>query len=240
MKPEIFGWQHLVFLAIIIVLGIASVVLIKLFCKSERAVSIAIKVYSAFLLIWIVANRICVAVNNHNALSFIPNTFCGIASLSIAIIGLVAKKDAGIWHWAIYCGLLGGFLTMLYPDFIGQAQSIFYPATITGLMHHSVMFFLCVTVLATGYMRPSIKKWAWLPLGLCVMMTFGIFLITALKFGGAMYINEPLIEGTVFTWYFTGFIFLALHLATLLIIEYVRLRKSGRRLFEKKNKEESK
>ncbi len=234
MNPEIFGWQHLVYLAVVIVLGVASVVLIKLFCKTEKSISIAIKAYSAFLLVWILANRILIVIRDKSALSFIPNTFCGISSLSLAIIGLFAKKDAGIWHWIIYCGLLGGFLTMIYPDFIGQAASIFYPLTITGLVHHTVMFFLCVTVLATGYMRPSIKRWAWLPLGLCVMMSFGVFLITALKFGDAMYIHEPLIEGTIFTWYFTGFLFLLLHLGALLIIEYVRLRKSGRRLFVKK------
>ncbi len=221
------------FLLVSIVIGVASVVLIKLFCKTDKSISIAIKVYSAFLFCWIVANRILIAVRDHSVLSFIPNTFCGITSLSLAIVGLFAKKDAGIWHWITYCGLLGGFLTMLYPDFIGQAQSIFYPLTITGLMHHTVMFFLCVTVIATGYMRPSLKKWAWLPLGLSLMMCFGVFLITALHFGDAMYIYEPLIEGTIFTWWFTGIIFLILHLGALLVIEYVRLRKSGKRLFNK-------
>ena len=233
MNPEIFGWQHLVFLAVTIILGVASVILIKLFCKTEKSISISIKIYSAFLLAWILSNRILVAIRDNNALHFIPNTFCGITSLSLAITGIFAKKDAGIWHWIIYCGLLGGFLTMIYPDFIGQAPSIFYPLTITGLMHHTIMFFLCVTVLATGYMRPTLKKWAWLPLGLCVMMSYGIFLITALKFGDAMYIYEPLIGETIFTWYFTGFLFLLLHLVALLIVEYVRLRKSGKKLFKK-------
>ena len=224
MNPEIFGWQHLTFLAVAIVLGVLSIVLIKIFCKSERALSIAIKVYSALLLVFILANRILIGVRDKSFVSFLPNTFCGIASLCFGICGLCAKKDSGILHWIVYCAFLGGLLTMIYPDFIGQDKSIFFPLTITGLMHHTLAFFLSMLMFITGYIKPTIKRWHWLPLGLSLMMTYGQLLISLFGVGDAMYINEPLISGTIFSWYFTGLIFLALHLAFLLIMEWVRRR----------------
>lgn len=234
--PEIFGWQHLVYLAVAIVIGVVALVLIKLYCKSDKALSIAIKVYSAFLLVWIVANRILIAVRDQKVLNFIPGTFCGITSLSFAIIGLTAKKDDGILHWITYCAFLGGLLTMIYPDFIGQDKSIFFPLTITGLVHHTVMFFLSLTMLVTGYVKPSLKRWAWLPLGLCVMMVVGQLMISVGLYGDAMYINEPLIEGTLFSWWFTGIIFLWLHFAFLCIMEWVYYRHGHGTFYEWRHK----
>lgn len=236
MYPEIFGWQHLTFLAISCVLIVIALILIKKFCKSEKVISIAVKVTSALLLVAILANRILLAVKYNSFISFIPNTFCGLTSLCFAIVGLCAKKDSGLFHWIVYCGILGGFLTMLYPDFIGQATSIFYPLTITGLLHHTLAFFLGLLIIVTGYMRISLRRWAWLPLGLSLMMCYGLFLITALGLGDAMYIYEPLISDTIFTWYFTGFLFLLLHLILLVTVELVRRKKSGLPLLPKKEK----
>lgn len=236
---EIFGWQHIVYLIVAVIVCTAATVLIKLFCKSEKSQSIAVKIYAAVLLVFILLNRILIAaVQQHRAIGFIPTSFCGITSLCFGIIGLFAKKDSKLFHWIGYCALLGGLLTMIYPDFIGQAPTIFYHLTFTGLVHHTLAFFFAVTLITIGWFRPTLKRWAWLPLGLTCMMTYGIFCITALGFSDAMYINHPLIDNTPFTWWFTGILFLLIHIIALLIIEYVRIRKSGGRLFKKKETQE--
>lgn len=230
MNPQIFGWQHLTFIAVLVTFGIASIILIKRYCKSEKALSIAIKAYSGLLLFFILFNRITICVANNSALYMIPQSFCGFTSMAFGIIGLIVKKDAKILHWIVYCGVLGGLLTMIYPDFIGQAPSMFYPATFSGLVHHTISFFLGVTMIATGFIRPSFKRWAWLPLGLCCMMTYGLFLIEGLGFPSAMYIGDPLIEGTIFTWYFTGFLFLLLYYSSLLIVYFIQKQKAKKKI----------
>lgn len=235
--PKIFGWQHIVYLIVACALCIGAIFIIRKFCKTEKQQRLAIQIYSAILLVFILANRILIAaVQQHRFLAVIPNSFCGITSLCFAICGLCCKKDDKFLHWIVYCGLLGGLLTMIYPDFIGQAPSIFYHLTITGLVHHTLAFFLGVTMISIGWFKPSLKRWAWLPLGLTSMMTYGQFLITTGIHSDAMYINEPLISGTPFTWWFTGILFLVLHIVMILIFEYVYLRKSGKRLFNKKAK----
>ncbi len=227
MNPQLFGWQHFTYLAVVTVIGVAVTVLIKLFCKTDKSLSIAIRIYSLFLLFWIVMNRALIAINTKNPLRFLPDSFCGTMSMCLSFVGLFAKKDSKLFHWIVYCGLLGGFLTLIYPDFLPQHPSIFYLPTISGLMHHTVALFLCVTIIATGYMKISIKRWVYLPVGLAFEMVYGLFLITALKFSDALVIYAPLIEGTPFTWYFTGFLFLILHLIVLLTVEFVRLKKNG-------------
>ena len=223
--PKVFGWQHLTFLAIFITLGILSVILIKKYCKSENSIKIAIKIYSSVLLFFILFNRISVAVKDNNFWHFIPNTFCGISSLALAICGIFAKKDSPVFHLFVYNGLLGGLLTMIYPDFLGQNPSFFYPATISGIMHHTILFFLSITIIVCKYMNPSLKKFKFLALGLCIMMVYGQFLMSVGIYDSAMYINKPVMEGTIFTWYVTEIIYLALVFVSLLIVSLIQKKK---------------
>lgn len=69
------------------------------------------------------------------------------------------------------------------------------------------------------------KNWVSFPLGLCVYMTFGIFMITIVGRGDAMYIYTPLLEGTIFNWAFTGFLFIVVYTILLLIYEAIVLPK---------------
>lgn len=223
--PKVFGWQHLSFLAIFITLGVLSVILIKKYCKSENSIKIAIKIYSSVLLFFIVFNRISVAVKDNNFWHFIPNTFCGISSLALAICGISAKKDSPVFHLFVYNGILGGLLTMVYPDFLGQNPSFFYPATISGMIHHTIMFFLSITIIVCNYMTPSLKKFKYLALGLCIMMVYGQFLISVGIYDSAMYINKPVMEGTIFTWYVTGILYLASVFAILFTVSLIHKKK---------------
>ncbi|MCD8040410.1 MAG: YwaF family protein [Clostridia bacterium] len=223
--PQVFGWQHLTYVAVFLVLAVASLYLIHRFCKSDFSKFIAIKVTAAILLVFIVWNRICIAISNDDWFYFIPNTFCGIASFAFAICALAFKKDNCTLHCMVYCGFIGGLITIIYPDFVSQNESFFYVNTISGLLHHSMALYLAVLMFMTKWITPSLKKWKYFPLGLCIMMTYGIFLLTAFdKFEAdydAMYIKEPLISGTILTWYFVGALILILHLIFLLCYTYI-------------------
>ena len=113
LTPAVFGWEHLTYTSIALMLIVIGAVLCRLFLKEERSRSIAVRITGAILLALILWNRICImndAIDaGGTALSIIPNTFCGLASLTTALALLVVKKDSNLLHFILYLGLLGGF-----------------------------------------------------------------------------------------------------------------------------------
>lgn len=237
MNPEVFGWQHLTYLGVYFALTITSLILVKMFVKNEKTLNIIFKSLAIALLLAVSWNRITICLRTKNAIDFIPNTFCGLSSFMVAISVLIGKRNCGFFHFVCYLGFIGGLLTLIYPDFIGQNQSFFYPATISGLIHHSIMFYIILLMFITKYFVPTLKKWYWLPLGLCCVMTYGQFLISALGFGSAMYITEPLLKGTIFTWWFTGLLVILVSVVTMCAFDYFNVWKKKK--VSNKNLEET-
>lgn len=102
-----------------------------------------------------------------------------------------------------------------------------YPATISGLLHHGIAFYLSVLMVVTGYVKPCLKKFYAFPVGLCFMLCYGIFLIDALKFDHAMYIGKPLVAGTFLTWYVVAPMMIAVTLGGVLLYEFILKKKKS-------------
>ena len=119
--PKVFGWQHIVYLVIFVAAFAATLTVIKLKVKSERTLNIIIKSLGGLLLAPIIFNRIAIAFHRHDAWGLVPDSFCGMTSLCLAICALVCKKDALPFHCLAYIAFWGGAITTFYPDFIGQA-----------------------------------------------------------------------------------------------------------------------
>ncbi len=211
MTPQIFGWQHLTYDAVVITLMVLGLIWIYRHVKSEKTARKMIRIIGIVLLISILWNRIAVCALRDGFQFFIPSTYCGVTSFSLALAAIFLKKDHPIFHALVYIGFLGGLLTLIYPDFIVQADSIWYSMTISGLLHHTIMIFLILVLFMTGYVRPSLKKWFILPLGLALYITLGVILITKFGYLDAMYIYEPAIEGTMFDYLGLGALFLPVH-----------------------------
>lgn len=225
--PEVYGIEHIVFLIISVVAVAIGIILVKKYIKTEKALRILTVVMAAVHLAWLLLNRFSVAfIKEKEALYVIPNTFCGFSSFTLPLAMLLLKKDNFHYHSIGYLGLLGGVVTILYPDFIGQNASVFYLPTISGLMHHVLMVFNVLMLIVTGQFTPTIKKYHYLPLGLCVVMTVGIAEIDVLHFSGAMEIGSEFIPGTGLTWAVVGAMFLVLHLIVLGALEFYRRRKN--------------
>ena len=168
MAPQLYGWQHILYLAITITLMTALWITIKKCARSERAVRIAVKLTALALLAMILWNRWSICYYRDGFAYFLPQSFCGFSSLALALSVLLLPKDSAVLHCVTYVSILGGTVTMFYPDFIGQNESFLYPMTISGMLHHTVAVFLGVSLIMTGYLVPRLKKWVYLPLGLCV------------------------------------------------------------------------
>lgn len=223
--PKVYGWEHLLYLFIIIFLMTLGFIWIKKHIKSEEQILKTIKVIGFILFLAIVWNRVSIAYLRDGFQSILPGTFCGATSLALSISAMIFKKDHIVFHCVAFVGLLGGLLTMIYPDFIGQSNSIFYPMTISGLVHHSVMVFLVLVMFQTGFIKPTVKKFYVLPLGLCIYVTYGIFLISILGYHDSMYIYEPILEETSLNWLVLGLIYLPLHFIFLWTLEKLSTKK---------------
>ncbi len=224
--PKIFGIEHLIFILIWLIFC-ASVIILFLKNKTDRYRNTVLKILASLLLICIVGNRFSVAFIKYNDWrELIFNTFCGFSSFSLAISVLFSKRLS--WYYHIVCplGFIGAVITMVYPDFIGQSDSIFYLPTITGLIHHALMILIIVLLIMSGKYVPTLKKIHYLILGLCSLVTLGKLEIDVLHIDDAFYLNKPLLEGTIFTWYFTGLLFIVISAIILLIFDLINKKRA--------------
>lgn len=226
--PKVFGTEHLLYLLVCVVVSVVSLILIKKFVKTKKQKTILVKVMGVALFIAIMCNRFACCGWVFDIENFFPTTFCGTTSIIFSLTLIFAKPDSSLMQFVSSCAFFGGILTLIYPDFIGQNQSIFFGKTITGLLHHTLMVYNFILILLLGYYKPTLKKWQALPLGLCVYMTYGIFNITILGHSDSMQIYKPLLEGTPFTWFFTGILFILLYTMFLVVYELCAYKKEDR------------
>ncbi len=230
----VYGISHIIYMVLCILLFLVSLICIKKYVKEEKTINKIIKTTALVLLIMIILNRISVTyydvvVNKRDGytwLNLIPNSFCGLSSLVLSLSVLFLKKDNKILHCISYLGFLGGFLTFFYPDFL-DTQSFFDIRSITGLLHHTIMVYLIVLMILTKYFVPSLKKWHIYPIGMCIIMTFAIFLKDALGFSKSFQINEPLLKSSpvLTSWYIVGIISIILQILFIFIYEHLNNKK---------------
>lgn len=222
MPPKTFGVEHIVYMIVSFLITIVALVLIKIFCKTEKQKTIAYKISAGILLLVVVLNNIFIYqwVNEVKL-----DSLCGTLSLLFAIFALVCKKDSPCLHFVTYTSLLACLMATIYPTYIGQGSTIFFPSTITSLLHHSISFYMAVLTLLIGRITPDIKKWYVWPLGYCAIITFGLFNIKIRGKSDSMYINYPVISGTILNWLYLGLMFFALYMLFLIIYDTIKNKK---------------
>ncbi|MBR6737296.1 MAG: hypothetical protein IKL82_02905 [Clostridia bacterium] len=223
MAPKVFGTEHIIYMIVSFVITALAIVLIKLFCKSEKAKTIAVKVSGALLLFSILLNRYFCTICWKGE-PFMPASLCGTVSMVFGFLAIVCKKDSAPLHFITYTGLLTGLISTVYPVYIGQGPTVFYSATITSLIHHSLSFYLALLIFVLGYVTPNLKKWHAWPLGYFALVTYGLYNVKILN-RESMSINSPLIAGTPFNWFYLGLIFIAVYTVFLLVFDIVKYKK---------------
>ena len=188
------------------------------------------------LFVCILANRISIATFlTHSWKSLIPDSFCGLTSLTLSLSILFGKKNNNVLHYVWLMGLLGGLLTVFYPTFVDQNQSFFFLPTISGLLHHSVMICLVILLFITNHLTVTYKKWYGTVFGFTAYITLGGFLITCLGYDNAFYMVKPILDGTPLTvWVILPMYALGYSLI-LLVFELVRKYKNKKQTSIVKN-----
>lgn len=230
MDIKIWGWQHFVYLAVFITIAVIGLICAKKFAKSENSQKIVVKVLAGILLLSIIANRVSISLKTGTFewTKLIPDSFCGMSSLVLSLAVLCGKPNNAVLHFVWFIALLGGSITMIYPDFIGQASSIFYLPTITGLLHHSIAVVVVVSLFLFNQINVTYKKWFYSLVGFAFYITVGAFLIGALGYSDAFHIITPMLSGTPLTAWVLAPIYAVVYALVLLGFELVRKRKSNK------------
>lgn len=223
---SVFGIEHILFMVISLIIMISLLILFKKFIPKEK-MYIVIKIIAGIGLILIIINRIVVSKSRSGTfLDFIPDTYCSMMGFILPIVVLLFNPKTKIFQYAMFAGMIGGLLTFIYPDFLVYFDSIFNIHPFTGLLYHTILLFLFLLSIITGYFVPTFKNWSSLPIGLAFMVVFAVFGNSVIGQSNNMYLNAPLISGTNLTWWLVGILYLILYTIILIVYEMITLQKN--------------
>lgn len=228
MPAQLYGIEHFIYIGITTAIAVSGLLLAKKFAKTESSQRIFLKGVALALFVAILANRLS-QVFRYGMVRWeqiIPDSYCGMTSLVLALAVLFGKKDNDALHFVWILGLFGGISTIAYPSFIDQGPTIFYLPTISGLLHHSLSATLAVAILLFKQIHITYKKWYCTLFGFTCYLSVGAFLIGFLGFSDAFHIYTPLIDGTPFTTWGMAPLYVICYALLLFIIERVRIYKS--------------
>ena len=228
VMPEIFGVEHLTYIAVSTIVLSAALLYAKKTAKTEKQQQIVLKVFAALLLVSILTNRLSQVFRYEQVrwIQIIPDSFCGMTSLVLSLAVLFGKKDNVVYHFLWILALFGGISTVIYASFVGQAPSIFYLPTISGLLHHSFSALTAVALLLFKQINITYKKWYCTLFGFTAYLTLGAFLIAVGGMDDAFHIFTPLLDGTPLTAWVMAPIYAVCYALILFFIEFFRKRKS--------------
>lgn len=227
MDLRVFGSVHLIYLAITVPLTVVGLFLAKQFAKTEKAQSIILKTLGGLLLIWIIINRLSQVYRYSDVRweQIIPDSFCGMTSLVLALSVLLGKKDNCAYHFTWFLGLVGGLITIFNPTFLDQGPSVFYLPTISGLLHHSLALVVVGVLLIFNQIHITYKKWYCTFFGFTAYLTVGAFQMSVFGFGDSFHIVEPILSGTPLTAWVMAPLYAVGYGIVLLVIELIRRSK---------------
>ena len=224
MDLKVFGLVHFIYLAITISLSVIGLFCAKKFAKSEKTQNIILKSIAGMLFVWIVINRLSQVFRYAEVRweQIIPDSFCGMTSLVLSLAVLFGKKDNNVLHFTWFLALVGAVITIAYPTFIGQGDSIFYLPTISGLLHHSLALVMVIALLLFGQIHITYKKWYCSLFGFTTYFTVGAFQMSVFGLNDSFHIVEPMLSGTQLTAWVIAPIYIVGYSAVLLSIELIR------------------
>ena len=224
MVPQVFGKEHLIYIAVSSVIAVGCFVLMNKFARTLFSRTLILKGLALLLLASILANRFSQVFRYEETRWYciIPDSFCGMTSLVLALSVLFGKKDNPVFHFIWLLAIFGGISTVVYPTFVSQNQSFFYLPTISGLLHHSFSAITAISLLMLKQINISLKRWYCVILGFACYLTVGAFLMSVFELSDAFHIAEPLLPDTPLTAWFMAPIYLAAHGLILVTVDLVK------------------
>ena len=234
MDLTVFGSVHILYLLATVPVSVVGLALAKKYAKTEKAQTVVLKSLATLLLIWIVINRLSQVYRYDDVRweQIIPDSFCGMTSLVLALSVLLGKRDNPVYHFVWHLGLVGAAITVCNPTFLDQGPSIFYLPTISGLLHHSLALVMVAALLLFDQIHITYKKWYCTLFGFTAYLTVGAFEMAVFGFADSFHIAEPILDGTPLTAWVMAPLYMVGYGLILLVIELVRRHQKRRQLCE--------
>ena len=228
MGPQLFGIEHILYIIITTIVASAGLLLAKKYAKTGKSQAIVLKILAALLFVAIMTNRLSQVFRYDTVRWYciIPDSFCGMTSLVLALAVLFGKKDNHVLHFVWLLGLFGGISTVIYATFLDQDISFFYIPTISGLLHHSLSAIVVVALLIFKQIDITYKKWYCTFFGFTAYLTVGAFLMHTFDLSDAYHIAEPLISDTPLTAWVMAPMYAVGYGLVLLIVELVKRKQN--------------
>jgi len=228
----LYGGWHIIVLVLTVVGIVGGCILIKKRCKTERAKDITYKVIAGVLLVFLLATRIADAIIKKNAFELVPYTQCSLTAM-LLIIGAFFVKDKNhpLFHCIVFVGLACFPMNQFYPGFFNE-DSMHHTATIfewrafPSLIYHSVGWFLSVVFVVMGDFKPDWKKLRYALIGYSLYVAWGLFVKSITQLAGfpiydIMFLDAPLLEGSIFHWWFVALLYGLVLLGILFTIQTI-------------------
>lgn len=229
MPAQLFGIEHITYIVLSTLLASIFLLLSKKLAKTEKSQNMVLKSLAFLLFIAIMTNRLSQVFRYEDVRWYciIPDSFCGMTSLVLALAVLFGKRDNHVLHFVWLLGLFGGISTVIYATFVDQGPTIFYLPTISGLLHHSLSAMLVVALFLFRQIDITYKKWYCTFFGFTSYLTVGAFLMHTFPISDAFHIAEPLLSNTPLTAWVMAPMYAAAYSLILLIVEIVRRKKKS-------------
>ena len=226
MYPELYGKEHITYLAVSLIASLAVCICSAKYAKSEAVQNRIIKAFGLLLFLTIFCNRLVLVFceGSVNWLRMIPDSFCSASSYLLSLSLLFGKRNNHILHFVWLPSLAGGLIATFYPDFIADYPSFMHPSTFLGILHHTMSSVIVILLLTFRYMTITYKKWSCMMLGFAFYLALGTFLIFACGYANPFYMLAPAIPGTPLTVWVIAPIYLSVYALILWCIERVRKR----------------
>ena len=220
---------HILIIVFWAIMTTLLILLTCLFAKSEKSKVIVIKTTAGVLLLAAILSRFIYNDWTPSIQEFLPNTFCSTMGFVMPIFVLFCKKDSKNLYFALFAGFMGGLLTLLSGEDVGQER---VQNTIISYFYHSLMISLAMLCVAVKYSKPTLDKVPRIFVGLSIMVVYGVFSNQVFGYSNNMYLNSPLLDGTPLTWWLTGLLMMVIAIGISLIYEAITLKWRDQSLYK--------
>ncbi|MGN1213169.1 MAG: hypothetical protein ACI4TZ_03910 [Christensenellales bacterium] len=216
-----FEGPHLLVISLWAIATVLLILFTCLFAKTEKSKVLVIKITAGILLLATTLSRFVYYDFKPSFVNFLPSTFCSTMGFVLPLCVLFCKKDSKTLYFAVFSAFMGGLITMLSGDDIGQAR---VQNTLISYFYHGLMASLSMLCVAVKYSKPTLNKVPRVFVGLSIMIVYGVFTNQVFGFSNNMFLNKPLVDGTILTWWFVGILFVLVAILVAIVYEAITLK----------------